>query len=359
MEDKMLTNRFTAILIATLLCGGASSLYAQTEAKKPVPKPVTPEIRRHIEASVRLAQGLPNTNSYLPEIYGPSRSGMMIPEESKALIPKPTANRNLLPATKLFDQLYYFGNGYVGAVVLVTSAGIIQWDSMDNAKEAETIIEAGYKSAGLDPSQIKYIVLTHGHSDHFGGAAYFKKKYPGLHVLASEADWKFMDYQVKAGKLQPDRDPPPPKDQVVKDGMKLTLGDTTVALYVTPGHTPGSVSSIIKVTDHGAPHVVAMFGGMTFPLHLAPRENVDGGLDAQISSWKRFCGIAKTAGADAVSSTHPGFDGMRDLVPKFAARKQGEPNPMVMGKDGYDRFCQANLEAGEAIRGEVVLTGGN
>lgn len=346
-------------ILMTIAALSSAGVSAQEAAKKPVPKPVTPEIRKHIEEGIRLAQGLPNTNSYLPEVFGPSRNAMMISEESKAMIPKPTANRALLPPTKLFDQLYYFGNGYVGAVVLVTSVGIIQWDSMDNAKEAQDIIEAGYKAQGLDPGQIKYIVLTHGHSDHFGGAAYFKKKYPALHVLASEADWKFMDYQVKNNKLQPDRDPPPAKDQVVSDGQKLTLGNATVMLYVTPGHTPGSVSSIIKVTDHGQPHVLAMFGGMTFPLHLAPRENVDGGLDEQISSWKRFCGIAQAAGADGISSTHPGFDGLRDIVPKIAARKPGDPNPIVMGKDGYDRFCQANLEIGEAVRGEVLLTGGN
>jgi len=231
---------------------------------------------------------------------------------------------------------------------------------MDNSKEAQDILEADYRSVGLDPAQIKYIVLTHGHSDHFGGAAYFKKKYPGLHVLASQADWNFMAYQARTpGAIKPDRDPPPAKDQVVTNGEKLTLGDTTVSLYVTPGHTPGSVSSIIKVTDHGTPHVLAMFGGMSFPLHLGPRPNVDGGLDEQIVQWKRFGAIAKAAGADGVISTHPGFDGMRDIVPKIATRKAGAPHPMIMGKDGYDRFYQANLEVGAAIRGEVLLTGGN
>jgi len=351
--------KLAALMAVTALCS-ATVLQAQDAAKKPVPKPVTPEIRKHIDASLKLAAGLPNTRAYVPEIYSLSRAALMTPAESTSLLPKSTANRDLLPPTKLFDQLYYFGNGYVGAVVLVTSAGIIQWDTMDNSKEAQDILEADYRSVGLDPAQIKYIVLTHGHSDHFGGAAYFKKKYPGLHVLASQADWNFMAYQARTpGAIKPDRDPPPAKDQVVTDGEKLTLGDTTVSLYVTPGHTPGSVSSIIKVTDHGTPHVLAMFGGMSFPLHLGPRPNVDGGLDEQIVQWKRFGAIAKAAGADGVISTHPGFDGMRDIVPKIATRKAGAPHPMIMGKDGYDRFYQANLEVGAAIRGEVLLTGGN
>ena len=338
------------------LCSAATSLHAQDASKKPAPKPITPEIRQHIENSLRLMQGLPNARAFIPEIYGPSRRQLMLPEESRALLPPSNTNRDLLPPTKLFDQLYFFGNGYVGAWVLVTGDGIIQWDTMDNAKEAQSIIEADYKAVGLDPSQIKTIVLTHGHGDHFGGASYFLKKYPGVHVMASDADWKFMDYQAKTG-VKTGFDPPPARDQTVTDGEKL--GGGSAVLYITPGHTPGSISTILHVTDHGTPHVLAMFGGNTFPLHLGPRANVDGGLDEQIASWKRFCAIGKAAGVDGVISTHPGFDGMRDIVPEMAARKSGDPHPLIMGKDGYDRFCQADSEVGEAVREEVLLTGGN
>jgi metallo-beta-lactamase class B len=293
----------------------------------------------------------------MPAWFGPWRGQILTPEDA-ALIPRGAGNRDVQPPTKLFDQLYYFGNGYVGVVVLKTSAGLIQWDSMDNAKEIQDIVAPGYKAMGLNMADVKYIILTHGHSDHYGGAAYQKQQNPGLHILASDADWKFMDYQ-RGQPLKPDRDAPPVRDQVVRDGQKLTLGDTTISLYVTPGHTPGPVSSIFKVTDNGAPHVLAMYGGVSFPEHLKARPNVDAGLDSQIKQAPRFIALAKKAGADGVISTHPAFDGMRDQIKRLASRKAGDPNPIIIGKDAYDRYGKMYVETSHVVRAAVVASGGD
>ena len=51
---------------------------------------------------------------------------------------------------------------------------------------------------------------------------------------------------------------------VVTDGEKLTLGGETLTLYITPGHTPGTVSVLIPVKDRGQPHVAALWGGTGF-----------------------------------------------------------------------------------------------
>ena len=69
-----------------------------------------------------------------------------------------------------------------------------------------------------------------------------------MQSIMSEADWKYMpkDFAEKdktAGAGMP------AKDIVATDGMKLTLGDTTLTLYVTPGHTPGTISTMIPVRD--------------------------------------------------------------------------------------------------------------
>jgi glyoxylase-like metal-dependent hydrolase (beta-lactamase superfamily II) len=45
--------------------------------------------------------------------------------------------------------------------------------------------------------------------------------------------------------------PPPARDMDITDGQKLTLGNTTLTFYITPGHTPGTVSMLVPVTDHG------------------------------------------------------------------------------------------------------------
>ena len=48
----------------------------------------------------------------------------------------------------------------------------------------------------------------------------------------------------------------PRRDMVVTDGQKLTLGDRTVEIHLTPGHTPGTVSLIYLAL---APQIVGIF----------------------------------------------------------------------------------------------------
>ena len=60
-----------------------------------------------------------------------------------------------------FDNLYYVGSGAVSAWALKTSEGLILIDAMNNALEASALIEGGLRKLGLDPAQIKYIVVTH------------------------------------------------------------------------------------------------------------------------------------------------------------------------------------------------------
>lgn len=164
-------------------------------------------------------------------------------------------------ATKAFDNLYFVGLRSVAAWAVKTSDGIIMIDALNNAKDAENTIVPGLKRLGMDPNQIKYVVITHSHGDHYGGAQYLLDHFhPRL--IMSDADWKGVE-----GPLQfdnPNWSKPPKRDITIKDGYKLVLGDTTLTLYVTPGHTPGTISSVIPVWDNGQPHTAFLWGGTGF-----------------------------------------------------------------------------------------------
>ena len=113
----------------------------------------------------------------------------------------------------------------------------------------------GLKKLGLDPAQIKYVIVSHGHLDHAGGAKFLQERF-GSRLIMTAADYDLLDQQNPPWK--------PKRDMVATDGYKLTLGDTTLTLYVTPGHTEGTISTIIPVKDGGAPHVAAAWGGTLF-----------------------------------------------------------------------------------------------
>src|SRR5262249_57673245 len=100
----------------------------------------------------------------------------------------------------------------------------------------------------------------------------------------------------------------PKREMLATDGQKLTLGDTTLTLYITPGHTPGTISFLIPVKDNGKPHVVALWGGTGLN---ADRES----LQNYIRSAQRFSDIVRQAGADIILSNHNDSDRSNTNLP--------------------------------------------
>src|SRR6266850_290682 len=90
---------------------------------------------------------------------------------------------------RAFDNLYFVGSNWVSAWAIQTSEGIILIDALNNRAEAESVIDAGLRKLGLDPAQIKYVIVTHAHGDHYGGAVHLVEKYKAR-VVMSEPDWK-------------------------------------------------------------------------------------------------------------------------------------------------------------------------
>jgi metallo-beta-lactamase class B len=156
---------------------------------------------------------------------------------------------------KVFDNLYYVGMTEYSAWAVVTSQGIIVIDTIyDYSVEDEVV--GGLRKLGFDPANIKYAIVSHAHTDHSGGARYLQDKF-GTRIVLSAADWDLFESNTPEAAR-------PKRDIVATDGYKLTLGDTTLTLHLTPGHTPGTISTIIPVKDQGRPHVVAEWGGTAF-----------------------------------------------------------------------------------------------
>jgi len=158
---------------------------------------------------------------------------------------------------KVFDNLYWLGTRQHSAWALSTSAGIIVIDTnFAWATQPETI--DGLTTLGLDPRQIKYVLISHAHGDHDQGAAELQSRY-GAKVVMGAPDWdSTLQRPATAAGGVPKRD-----IAVGPEGSRITLGDTTVTVVPTPGHTPHHQSILI---DGG--NEIACYLGDVIPTHI-------------------------------------------------------------------------------------------
>ncbi|MGI5118812.1 MBL fold metallo-hydrolase [Marinactinospora thermotolerans] len=222
----------------------------------------------------------------------------------------------------LFDDLALVSVGFVHAMALLTDDGIVLFDALRSPEDAEDVIVPGLRELGADPAAIRYVVVTHGHYDHFGGAQYLADRY-GARVLMSPADWDLV-----AGS-RPDN--APVRDLEIADGQRLTLGGTTVRFHHTPGHTPGTVSPIFPVRAGSDRHTAMLWGG-TNPPGTLPE------LRDYLASIASFRGRMREAGVDVELSNHPNDYGLQ-RAEQLRERPDGA-NPFVLGRQRADRYME-------------------
>lgn len=237
-----------------------------------------------------------------------------------------------LVPTKIFDNVYCISSVSVACYAIKTSDGIILIDSMWDDKDAQFIEESLVK-LNLNPQDIKYIFLTHGHGDHYGGANYLATKY-GAKVLMSEVDNKFM-FELNEGPNGP-RSPKAKVDIFPTDNYKLTLGDTTLTLLSTPGHTPGCMSAMFNVTENGQKHTVVFWGGTGLPQEVFWQKEY-------LKSANYFYETATANKADVALTAHLFADGGFDNLDTINSDKE-VANPFVKTPEQMDSYLKAIIQ---------------
>ena len=208
---------------------------------------------------------------------------------------------------QIFDNLYYVGVDGVSAYLLTTSDGLIMIDALF-ADSADVALDH-IRQLGFDPADIRYVFASHSHGDHAGGTPRVKEV-TGARIGMAVADWEI--FSRGAGGVPP--------DLVVEDGDAITLGDTTVRFYVTPGHTPGVLSMEFPVRDGDRTHKAFMFGGVG--LNFSGVERTEMYLDS-VSRIRRMEGIEVNIG------NHPTMGEIFERADRLAARGSGDPHPFV------------------------------
>ena len=333
--------RIGSALIGAHLC--AVALIAQSS-----------EVQRHVTAA-RTAAGREFTPLFERLCPAPTAPAAPAPAAAAGQPAAPAAppprDSWYAPPVKVFDNLYFVGEKEYSAWAVITSAGVIVIDPIFDYSVEEEVVK-GLTTLGQDPKQIKYVVVSHAHRDHVGGARLLQERFAAKVVMTAD-DWDLL-----AG--DPGRYPKPTRDMVATDGQQLTLGDTTLTLYRTPGHTYGTMSTLIPVRDGSQRHLAALWGGTAFnwttnpARYITPERPSAFWFDQYIASAGRFRDLAIKAGADVLLSNHTNYDGSKTKLPALATRRAGEPHPYVIGMDGVRRSLTVAEECARAGRARIA-----
>jgi metallo-beta-lactamase class B len=308
-----------ALLAITMSC----LLRAQAPDAAPS-KPDSPEVKALIEKAKKAG-------------------GAMWAAEEHFFCEAPRPNRPddpVIPPSKIFDNVYIIGNSGTAVYVIQTSAGLLMIDSL-SADQVETQLLPGFQKLGLDPANVKIILVGHGHGDHFGGSRYMQDHF-GSKVYISAADWNLMENppagrggaQKSAAQKKGPTVTLPKHDAEVREGESVVLGNLRVMPVAIPGHTPGSMAYIFPVKDNGHTHMAGIYAGTV----LTPGIVSDEGLATYLNSVRHYRDEAGKAGVDAIMQNHPLMYPLPDMLDQLARRKNGAPNPFVVGKANYRKF---------------------
>lgn len=261
-------------------------------------------------------------------------------EDTRDSVPGYVTNPGAAPAretwyadpAKVFDNLYFVGGKVHSSWALTTSDGIILIDTIFPYNSEELIV-GGLQKLGLDPRSIKYVLISHAHGDHIGGAEMLQARY-GARVVMGAPDWETVAKYPNRYKTMA-----PKRDIVATDSMTITLGDTTVTMWLTPGHTPGTLSYTFRVLDRGTPINVAYSGGTAFNfVNDTPNPGIRN-FQTYIDSQRHMAGKAAATGATVLLSNHSEFDNAVNKNRMLAGRGNG-PHPYEVGAQWVQRYFE-------------------
>lgn len=230
------------------------------------------------------------------------------------------------PATRIFDQFSFIGNPYVCCFIIETTDGLIMIDCMERKEDQKQSIVQGISDLGLDPYDLKAILITHGHGDHYGFADWFREQY-GCKIYMSKETY---DFATQAN-LTYTKPIPYEVYDFLDDYGEFKLGNQSVFTYLTPGHCPGCMSFIVPVTDEGRPHMLAIWGGTLPPFSMAWKVDY-------LESLRKFGDITDKMDVDCEISNHPYVDNSIERMDVLRNINDGVPNPFVIGKEAYKRY---------------------
>jgi len=165
---------------------------------------------------------------------------------------------------RVVGNVYYVGDRQVCVHLVDTGDGLILIDS--GFPHTVFMLFDSIWRLGFRPEDVKYILHSHGHYDHFGASEVFKKMY-GTKLCISRTDFEMLERCPEAACLRHCEPVAPllkvPEfDIILEDGALLKIGNLSIRAVLYPGHTPGNMGFFFDTEEDGKTLHVGSFGGV-------------------------------------------------------------------------------------------------
>ncbi len=240
---------------------------------------------------------------------------------------------NPFPPFRIIGNIYYVGSQGLASYLIVTPEGNILINS--NLEKSVPAIKESIEKLGFRFSDTKILLISHAHWDHCAGSAAVKEL-TGAKYMVMDRDVPEIEAGGKGnfqyGDVPGSRYQPVKVDRVLHDGEEVRLGGTVLTAHLTPGHTKGTTTWTMKVSEAGKTYNVVIIGS---PNVNAGYKLVNNALYPNIASdYEQMFRVLKSLPCDVFLGAHGNYFGMEA---KYARMKEGGPNPFV-DPDGYKAY---------------------
>jgi len=244
---------------------------------------------------------------------------------------------------RIWGNLYFVGTEPASCHIIDTGDGLMMLDT--GYQQSLYLVIHNMHLLGLNPMDLKYILLTHGHIDHLG-AARALKELTGAKLFLGRPDEEYANGKLDltyAKELDMEYTETFQPDVLLDDGDTISLGNTTVTAVATPGHTPGAMSYFFDVYDGERTARAGLHGGMginTLSGEFLTRYNLPFSLrDDFRNSMKRL----QEETVDIFLGNHMQHN---DTLGKAGRIKNGEIDAFINPKEwgAYCEWCIDNMK---------------
>ena len=277
----------------------------------------------------RSSRSLPRRGR-LPAASGRSRHLLLYPGATAEF-----ADRSRRGTDQVFDNLYFIGDEGTLVYVLATSDGLVLIHSGYQNK-VESVLLPGMKKLGLDPSQVKYVLVGHAHADHL-----LVHVFPG--AVRSEGRPRCGGL---GGPRPGGRFPSAERSEAAQAGHRQGQPDDPRrrrADHDCPSARTHARWRRLRVPGQGWKETrMAAMNAATILLLDNPRLSV-ATMQQYAEAIQNFKSVTTRMKVEVEVQNHPLFDDTFEKASRLATRKPGDPNPFVVGEAGYPAVPRRHL----------------